>query len=373
LEQTVRGPAKPGWITTSLALLASVLGGGVLLSCAQGDAGEAWEGPTVAVLVRPVGMIDRQSSFDVSGEVEARRSVNLGFEVPGTVVRVLVEEGQSVQPGQALAELDDVTYRLNLGLAEAQADLARDAHARAEQLLAAQGLPPADFFRAEVALRQAALQVDLARKQVADTRLIASSAGIVARRGVNEGEQVGPGVPVFTVVTIDPAQVRVGVPAADITSVRVGQAVSLRFPSLPNTVFDGRIELVGVVADPISRTYSVKIGLPNPAGALRPGMIAEASIRKESRVSMTTVPGEAVIPDPERAGGVLVFVYEPGEERVYSRRIRVGTVMGQEVEVLGGLDGNELVVVGGQHRVRDGSRVEATQAPVTDTAQSGAP
>ena len=328
---------------------------------------EAPEAPSVPVLVRAVDLVERPITFDVSGEVEARRTVNLGFKLPGVVARVLVEEGQTVQEGQLLAELDAVEYRLNMEMAEAQADLARDAHRRASEIFQDAGLPEADFVRSEVSLRQATLQLELARKQVGDTRLVASTAGVIARRGINEGEQAGPGHPVFTIVAIDPAQVRVGVPEAEIATVRVGQRATVRLPSLPGTLMEGRVEMVGVMADPVSRTYSVKIGVPNREGRLRSGMIAEATIQHDSNFRLITIPGEAVVPDP--GGSTLVFVYDSRDQRVYSRRIRVGTVYGQEVEVLSGLETGDMIVVGGQHRVRDGSRVEAT---ITMAAASAA-
>jgi multidrug efflux pump subunit AcrA (membrane-fusion protein) len=83
-------------------------------------------------------------------------------------------------------------------------------------------------------------------------------------------------------------------------------------------------------------------------------------------LSALTVPGEAIVPDGD--GVPVIFVYEPDSRRVYSRRVRVGTVYGEEVEVLSGLEGTEMIVVGGQHRVRDGSLVDATTAEVAAPA-----
>ena len=355
------------WVLSVLVLLVAGAVGAFVLLGGEGDVQAA--APLVPVLVQPVGAGDRAVSFEVSGEVEARSTVNIGFRIPGVVARVLVEEGQSVGAGQLLAELDDEEYRLNLGLAEAQVELASDAHRRADQLHGEAGLPEADFVRVGVALRQATLQQDVARKHVEDSRLFAPAAGVVARRGIHPGEQAGPGVPVFTIVSMHPAQVRVGVPEAEIGAVRVGQAATVRLPALPGIVLEGRVEMVGVLADPVSRSYAVKIGLSNRDGVIRPGMIAEARILDDARVQMYTIPGEAVVLDTDRLP--LVYVYDPVEERVHSRRIRVGAPFGEEIEVLSGLEGHELVVVGGQHRVRDGSRVEATRSEGGSPSRGG--
>lgn len=359
MQQRVGGASsRRRWLVTGLALVGTVGVGATLLFRGQTTAGEAPLAPPIPVVVREVDLLERPVSFGVSGEVEARSTVNLGFKIPGVMARVLVDEGDAVRAGQLLAELDATDYRLNLELAAAQADLAQDAHRRASQLHAEGGLADADFIQAEVALRQANAQHALARNQVEDTRLVSPISGVLARRGIHPGEQAGPGMPLFTVVAIDPAQVRVGVPEAEIAQVRVGQTATVRLPALPGTAVEGRVEVVGVLADPVSRTYSVKIGVSNPAGTLRPGMIAEASIRDDAQYQVVTIPGEAVVPDHD--GATLVYVYDPQDQRVYSRRVRVGTVFGQEVQVLSGLEAGELVVVGGQHRVRDGSRVEVT-------------
>jgi len=366
--ETRRAPGRVRWVLPLVLLLAVAGIAAFLILSGQEDV-QAVPPPPVPVLVQPVGMGDRSLIFEVSGEVEARSTVNLGFRIPGVVARILVEEGEGVEEGQLLAELDDEEYRLNVGLAEAQVELATDAHRRAGQLHGEAALPEADLVRAAVALRQATLQLDMARRHLADTRLVAPVAGVVARRGIHPGEQVGPGLPVFTLVSIHPAQVRVGVPEAEIGSVRVGQTATVRLPALPGTVLEGRVEIVGVLADPVSRSYAVKIGLANAEGILRPGMIAEARIQDDARVQTRTIPGEAVVIDTD--GLPTVFVYDPVEERVYSRRIRVGLLVGGDLEVVSGLEGDELVVVGGQHRVRDGARVEATRGTGGGTAPRG--
>jgi RND family efflux transporter MFP subunit len=321
-------------------------------------------------MVRAVARVERPVSFEVSGEVEARRSVDLAFKVPGVVASVAFDEGQNVAAGQVIAELESTEHLLNMELAAAQADLAQDAHRRASELNARQSIPDADFVKAQVALRQATAQHELAKKAVADTRLLAPISGVLARRGIDPGEQAAPGYPMFTIVSINPALVRVGVPEAEIGGVRTGQTATVRLPALAGISLEGRVEVVGVMADPVSRTYVVKIGVANQDGLLRPGMIAEASIRDEARFSAMTIPGEAVVPDHE--GTPLIFVYDPQENRVYSRQIRVGTVYGEEIEVVSGLEGDELIVIGGQHRVRDGSMVQATTAGM-EAAPAAAP
>lgn len=351
---------------------ATLLGLGALLSFACGP-GETLEGAAdeaVPVLVREVALLERPEYVALSGDVEARRTANVGFLVAGVASSVGLSEGDPVNAGQVLAELDPTDYRLNLEMATAQREQAEDEHARAQMVFDQQGISESDFRKAQTALRMARAQEGLAQKKLDDTRLTAPIRGVVAYRGIQVGEQAGPGQPAFTIVQVDPAQVRVGVPEVDIGRVSVGQRTVVTIPALDGATFEGRVRLVGIAADPASRTYTVKVQVPNPDRVLRPGMIAEVRIDTDDMIHAVTVPGEAIVRDPD--GVTHVFVYFPEEERVHRRRVEVGTAYGIEVEIEEGLEAGEMVVIGGQNRIREGSAVVAdVEEPRTEPESGG--
>lgn len=340
------------------ALVVVVVAIGALLFIFLGGTKPTPVSAAVPILVRQVSDLNRSDVVVVSGDVEASRSGNVGFQVPGRVVRVWPEEGDFVQAGQPLAQLDTTQYKLQLVMATAAARQAEDQFKRLQQMNQAQGISPADFVKIETGLEQARAQQALVRDNLANTRLVAPISGTVARRGIEVGEQAAPGMPVFTIIATDPIHVRAGIPEAEIGRIRLGQTAEIRVPALPNNKFYGQVKLVGVAADPTSRTYTVKITVPNPRRLLRPGMIAEARIKQDSQVVALTIPATAIVRDAD--GATQVFLYNPAEKRVFARRITVGTVYGTEVEVTSGLSGKDMIVVGGQHRVREGSKVEAT-------------
>jgi multidrug efflux pump subunit AcrA (membrane-fusion protein) len=103
----------------------------------------------------------------------------------------------------------------------------------------------------------------------------------------------------------------------------------------------------------------VKITVPNPAHALLAGMVSEARIIGASTVRAVTIPGEAIVRDPQ--GATEVFVYFPDRGRVYARRVTVGGPLGNELEIRDGLAGNELIVIAGQQNVREGSPATVTE------------
>jgi RND family efflux transporter MFP subunit len=334
--------------------------------CGGTDA-RATEPPT-PVLIRAVARVERPDYVVLSGEAEAEHTANVGFLVPGLVHTVALREGEAVASGQVLAELDPTDYQLNVDLAAAQQDRAEDEFARAKSMFAQKGIPANDFNKADVAVRMARTQATMARKKLADTRITSPFSGIVARRGVEPGELAGPGLPVFTIMQIDPVQVRVGVPESEIARFAIGQHALLTIPALKDAEFDGVVRVIGIAADPASRTYTVKAEVPNPAHRLRPGMIAEARFENKTKSAVLTVPAEAVVPDVD--GVTRVFVYDPKEQRVRSRRVDVGAAYGTEVEIRSGLTPADTIVTGGQHRVHDGSLV-AARADSADQQRKG--
>jgi RND family efflux transporter MFP subunit len=187
------------------------------------------------------------------------------------------------------------------------------------------------------------------------SQLRAPIAGFVGMRRIDVGDTVGAGTPVIGVLDLNPVKVRLAIPEAEIGKVREGARATVTIPSLDGRQFEGKVEAVGVTADPASRTYTVKIAVQNPERLLRAGMVAEARVFGPSIVNAITVPGAAVVRDTR--GVTEVYVYEPTQRRVYARRVDVGAPLGDEVEILSGLNGNDQVVVAGQQNVREGSPV----------------
>jgi multidrug efflux pump subunit AcrA (membrane-fusion protein) len=359
----------------------------------------------VAVRVRAPNHIQQPVTVAASGAVEANVTAQGAFQIAGRVARVYVEEGQSVAKGQVLAELDSTDYRNGYDAAKAQADTAQavdrkaqegpraqeleqaridfvrwqDEYKRMKFLYEHQSLAANDFEKIEAGYKAAQQRYDMARqgtrvqdkeaasgqyraaaaqmheaqKRLSDCKLRAPIAGFVGMKRIDVGDTVGAGTPVIGVLDLNPVKVRVAIPESEIGKVQQGARATVTIPSLDGRQFEGKVEAVGVAADPASRTYTVKIAVANPERILRAGMVAEARIYASAMVNEITVPGDAVVRDPR--GVTHVYVYEPAQQRVYARRVDVGAPINNEVEIRSGLSGNELVVVAGQQNVREGS------------------
>lgn len=310
----------------------------------------------VPVVAHTVTRSTRAWSTTTSGIVYANTTVDVAFEVPGKVISAGPDEGQPVHAGQTIAAVDPAEYRLAVEQAGAQADRTARDRDRNRPLLASGGISAADMDHLETGARQNAAAAGLAKKRLGDTRLTSPISGIIARRAIEVGATVTPGQPVYTIVDLDPVRVRVGVPESDIGHITEGAAAAVRIPAL-DTSFAGRVSLIGVAADPTTRSYTVEISVPNPTRRLRAGMVAEATITTRAMTSAIVVPAAAVLHDGSANGATIVYAIDRDAPRAHARRVTTGAAHGDSLEITAGVAPNDRIIVAGQHRLRDGARV----------------
>jgi multidrug efflux pump subunit AcrA (membrane-fusion protein) len=393
-------------LTTTLLITATCLV--ISTGCQRAASAAREETELVPIQVRTPAVVERQDSVTASGSVEGSETTDVAFQVSGKVARVFVDEGQHVNRGQLLAELEPTDYRNALDAANAQRQMAEalaqkadagprkqeveearidlnrseDEYKRMRFLVERKSLPPNDFQKVEAAYnsaqeryrmavegtrledRNAAMAQALAAKaqaseeskRLGDTRLLAPITGNISMRRVDPGQTVAAGATVLSIVNLNPVKVRVGVPEAEIGKFTRGAKADISLPSLEGRSFEGQVEIIGVSAEAASRTYAVKIVVPNPGAVLLAGMVAEARILGPAKTQVLTIPGEAIVRDPQ--GAPNVYVYHPDRNRVYARRIEVGPPIGGEVEIRSGLNGDEKIVVAGQQKLREGTLVQ---------------
>lgn len=321
----------------------------------------------VPVRVRTLAPVRRPDTVAVSGQIVSPAApAQVAFLVGGRVVTVGPREGDLVRAGQVLATLDAESYALGVDAAAAQAGAARiaaeraaDEYARMKQLYESKSLAPNDFLKFEAArdatrrqAEQAQAAEKLARKNLADATLVAPRAGFVARRAVEPGDMAAPGRPVFEIVQLDPVEVSVGIPEKDVERVRAGGAARVVVPALAGAAFEGTVRVVNVAAEPATRSFMVRVGVPNPEHRLRIGMIAELEVRGAKERDVLVVPADAIVKDAQ--GATLVYVYFPDQEKAWARRVEPGAVLGDAIEIRSGLAAGEAIVVAGQQRLADG-------------------
>ncbi|MEW6429524.1 MAG: efflux RND transporter periplasmic adaptor subunit [Thermodesulfobacteriota bacterium] len=401
-------------VVAATALSLSLLG--VSLTACTGDTRDQETGnDPVPVTVGRVEEVHEREKIFASGTVSTPKSpANVGFLVAGRVISVGPREGDYVSEGQVLAKLDPTDFSLAVQGAEAQKaraqaemekamrsarpelleqarvgfERAEDEYRRMKMLYDEKSLAPNDFLKfkaayeqaqqeyeqakagaqkedkdlAKAAFSQAEAQLRITRKKLTDATLLAPVSGYISKRLTEPGDTASVGRPVFEIVQMEPVEVNVGVPETDVHLVRIGQQAEISIPALPGRSFQGTVRLINISADPGTRTYMTRITVQNPELLLRVGMVAEATIRGDQTVSLATLPGDAVVRDPQ--GATQVFVYYPDQKRVYAKRVEIGAAVNKNVEIKSGLSGNELIVLLGQTKLRNGLAVLATEQTV---------
>ncbi len=334
------------------------------------------------VTVAPVNEGYLERSLELTGTIEAGQSVKLVPDMPGKVKSLPVQVGSEVNRGDLLARLDTDMARLQAEQAQAAVRLgelgletAEREFARAERLHASGSLTEqqfdqaqAGFEMAEQQLAQASAMHGLANEQVSGGVLRAPFAGVVTSVGCEEGEYFNTmgmsptgGSPVLvSVVNLD--TIRVDVQASDRDVGRLAEGMSARIyvdslaDQLPADGLEGRVEFVGLAADPMTRTFPVRVVADNPDQTVRAGMHARIRLVLERRDSAMYVADEAV---RESEGQSYVMV---AQDTVARRRpVTTGLVGDQGTEITKGLAAGELVVVAGNFGLPDEALIEVTQ------------
>ncbi|OCP05936.1 efflux transporter periplasmic adaptor subunit [Ensifer sp. LC13] len=336
--------------------------------------------------VRPVKVVEiaqtdnvRQLSY--SGSVRARTEMNLGFRVSGKIVERVVNVGDRVKVGDLLARIDATDYELavrsasaNLDAAERQVETVKLVRDRAEQLLARKFASQAQFDQAVLSYNQATATRDAAKSalsqaqnQVVYTSLVADRPGIVTTINADVGQVVGSGTPVATVAVEGEKEVQVAVPETEIANFRAGLPVEIGIWSDAGLSLDGTVREVAGSADQQSRTFSVRVSLPNDPRVLL-GMTATVEASTGNSVPFVSVPLSALA---QKDGYPIVWVVDRGTETVRSRPVTLADFTGDGVRVTDGLNVGDLVVAAGTQFMTDDLKVTISNETAHQSASAG--
>ena len=331
-----------------------------LLASCSGTKEERKVAP-VRVKTEVVGETADVNSRTYVGEVEAESSTAVSFTGSGTVLRVLVDEGQRVSKGQLIAEIDATQARNALANCEAQMRQANDALARMKQLHDQNSLADMKWVETQSQVAQAQAQLDMAKKAVADCRVYAPVSGVVGKKMMNAGETALPSQPVCTILNINNVKVKVSVPEKEIAQFSATTPTEIRVEALGETFAGGRIEK-GVQADPVSRTYDIRIRVENPGERLLAGMVCEVKVMGGSdTVAANETTGEVVmvpITAVQRSADGSMFVWKAEGGKAHRAKVTLGEASGNRMEVMSGLKKGEKVIVEGYQKLSEGTEYE---------------
>jgi len=351
--------------------------------------------PPAVVSTAKTAYQDWQPELRAVGSLRAVRGADLALDVAGLVTRVNVRSGEEVKQGQVLLQLRDSEDVAQLHQLEAAAALAEVTFARAKEQLAVQVISKADYDQAAADLKakQAAVaqqQVNVAKKQLRAP--FAGRAGIVT---INPGAYLSSGTMIVTLQQLDPIYVDFHLPQKTLAELKTGEKVTLTLDAFPGKTSEGTLSAISPKVDSDTRNVQLEGKVPNPGGALTPGMFANVNVDVGSKQRYLTLPQTAVVYNPY---GATVFVVKtkaeadkaqaaaaaqdpdpPGEPAtkdadkkakanpgpqlppdalvVRQAFVTTGPTRGDQVAILKGLDEGVEVVTSGQIKLKSGSPI----------------
>lgn len=308
-----------------------------------------------------------QQSLELAGEIKARVESPLGFRVSGKITRRLVETGQVVKKGQALAELDPRDYELaknasssQVTAAKADLALAEAEYKRFQELQNKQFVSELDLDRKRVAVSAAAARlkslessVSLDNNRIADTILRADSDGVVSQVQADVGMVVSAGQPIVTIAQQGAREIVVEFPEDRHTIAEQYPQAQVSLWAQPQAKYPAKLRELSAVADPVTRTFRARYSIEAANNALALGQSATLHLNLQGQSGLIKLPTSALVGKGQQT---TVFVFNPQSQKLQSQAVQVAGVDGNDV-IVAGLQQGQQVVVAGVHVVHEGQVV----------------
>lgn len=298
-------------------------------------------------------------TVEAVGTALSNEAVTITTKTAGIVAKVSFNEGQAVKSGQLLAELDGREAVAELEAARATVQIARQNYDRAAKLLGTQAVSQARMDELSALLSAAQARVKVQEARVQDLRIVAPFSGKIGIRRVSIGAFVPPGAVVTTLDDVDVIKLNFLVPETVLAHLKSGAAVKARSEAYPDRDFTGVVRTIDTRIDPTTRSVEARAELPNPDGALKPGLFMTVTLSLGRRDNAVIVPEESLIPVGSRQ---FVFVVKGG--KALRTEVQVGQRITGEVEIRSGVAVGDDIVTAGIQKIRDGSIVQASPRPV---------
>ncbi len=396
-------------VSPSTVLIVALLPAALLL-------GACAEKPPAAAEVRPVRVTrampaDAQAVATYAGEIKARYETDMSFRVGGKILARFVDAGALVKKGQALARLDAQDANLNVAAAratlaatESELDYAKGELARYEDLLAkkfvSQGVydQKLNAHKAAIAKRDSAqAQASVSGNQAVYTTLNADADGVVMAVTAEPGQVVAAGQPVVRIARLGEKDAVINVAENQLAAVKANPRAGIALWSNPDKRYSGTVREIAAAADPVTRTYTIKVKIDDADEALRWGMSATvgfvatgeasgnsvasgvkaASAQASDATSATRaimLPATALTQTDDKAGTKPAVWVVGADSKVKLVPVSVGQYSEQGVVIQSGLAGGETVVIAGVHKLQAGQQVKplAPEIPVAQALMPGA-
>lgn len=312
----------------------------------------------IAVVAEPAKVTPIESRVTYTGGVAPIQEVTVFPRVEGWVQKFDLYEGDYVKRGEVVARLDRVELMAMVSEAQANVEFWDKELPRFETLVRRGAIAQSEHDNAVKQAEAARARLEMLRTRLSYTDIFAPISGRVSKRHIYAGILVKPGMPIVDLQDLSRVRVQVKVAEKDLPYVKagpLGTEAIVGLPSLPNprNEFKAQVSTVFPQLDPVTRTATVEVVLPNPNETLKPDTYAVVHLILERKKQAITIPRLAVLEGPEKRP----IVYVTDGVAAMSRPVKPGIAEGDRIEVLEGVKEGEMVVWKGQRNLSDGAEV----------------
>ncbi len=350
----------------AVPLVAAVGAGGYWLNRTAGDPGDmaaGYEPGAVTVVTAEAQLEQVRDTFEATGTTRAREAVQVVTETAGRVTAIHFDEGERVEAGDVLLELDAQSQRAELAEVRARFKDASARYERARSLRETGAVPQQEVDTLEAGMQVAEAQVGLAETRLRDRTVRAPFDGVVGLREISAGAYVDPQTVITTLDDIDVLRVNFSVPERYLGFLRTGMEVSARTPGFAGEVFAGEVRRVDSRVNPVTRSVRVQSEIDNADRRLKPGMFLQVELDLEQREAVL-VPEESVIVE-----GATTYLYTVVDDKARRVDVELGRRTRGFVEIAAGVEPGDAVVSMGHQHLRDGVAVRVRNGAEEVAAQ----
>lgn len=304
------------------------------------------------------------------GSLTASEGITLASEVPGRVVEIGFESGQSVEKGEILLVQDHSVESANLAAAKATRDLAEVDFKRSQDLLDKNTIAQADFDAAKAQKERAEAEVRAIEAAIEKKRIEAPFSGRLGIRQVSLGQLLATETAIAVLEASDPLYLDFSLPQRELSRISVGQKVSFSVDAYAEKSFSGKVEAISPRVNPGTRNVEVRVAVPNRDGELRSGMFARLKLDLGEQNNWVVIPDTAISYNPYGNGVYVVQQLEKEDGSTYQgvRQVFVDIAdrRGDLVAIQDGLKAGDEVVVVGASKLNDRAPVKINNEVLPD-------
>lgn len=315
--------------------------------------------PRKNVSARKIVKQDFNRFSEIQANVEADEPTYASSETGGRIVSMNIKEGDYVKKGQLIAKMDMESVNKQIAELKTSRGLAQDLYDRQKRLWDQKIGTEMQFLQAKNNLERIDKSLETIQYQLTKANVYAPSSGYAEMVMAKSGEVAGPGTPIIQILNTSKLKVVASLSENYLGKIKRGQTVDVNFPALELET-KAKVSQLGRTIDPANRTFKVELNVPNSKGQLKPNLLATILVNDYSAKDVVVLPLELVQEEISGKKYVMIATKEGDADVATKKYVETGESYQSQIEILTGLNGDEIIIVDGARTLADQELIEVS-------------